>query len=40
MAEPFQIGRVFTPLPWAMWLIDITGAFQAWREGATVLDPT
>jgi hypothetical protein len=40
MADTFQIGRVFTPLPWATWLIDITGAFRAWREGATVLDPT
>lgn len=36
----FTIGRVFTPLPWAVWLIEATGAFQAWREGATVLDPT
>src|SRR5262249_14996798 len=40
MAETFNIGRVFTPLPRAIWLIEITGAFRAWLEGATVLDPT
>src|SRR5215813_301817 len=40
MAETFKIGRVFTPLPWAIWLIEVTGAFRAWVEGATVLDPT
>jgi hypothetical protein len=40
MADTFQIGRVFTPLPWAMWLIETTGAFRAWLAGATVLDPT
>jgi hypothetical protein len=40
MADTFKIGRVFTPLPWAMWLIEITGVFRAWLDGATVLDPT
>jgi N-6 DNA Methylase len=40
MANTFMIGRVFTPLHWASWLIDVTGAFQAWLDGATVLDPT
>jgi hypothetical protein len=40
MANTSRIGRVFTPLPWAIWLIEITGAFRAWLEGATVLDPT
>src|SRR5215469_15346902 len=40
MADTFNIGRVFTPLPWAIWLIEVTGAFRAWLEGATVLDPT
>jgi hypothetical protein len=38
--DTFDIGRVFTPLPWAMWLIEVTGAFEAWLQGATVLDPT
>jgi hypothetical protein len=40
MADTFNIGRVFTPLPWAIWLIEVSGAFRAWLEGATVLDPT
>jgi hypothetical protein len=40
MADTFNIGRVFTPLPWAKWLIEVTGAFRAWLDGATVLDPT
>ncbi len=40
MADTFNIGRVFTPLPRAIWLIEVTGAFLAWLEGATVLDPT
>jgi hypothetical protein len=40
MANSSQVGRVFTPLPWAIWLIEITGAFRAWLDGATVLDPT
>src|SRR5262249_33365384 len=40
MTEIFHIGRVFTPLPRAIWLIEVSGAFQAWQAGATVLDPT
>jgi hypothetical protein len=40
MAETFKIGRVFTPLSWAVWLIEVSGAFRAWLDGATVLDPT
>jgi hypothetical protein len=40
MADTFTIGRVFTPLSWATWLIEVSGAFAAWRDGATVLDPT
>ncbi len=35
-----EIGRVFTPLSWAIWLIEVSGAFRAWLDGATVLDPT
>jgi hypothetical protein len=34
------IGRVFTPLDWACWLIESSGAFDVWRNGGTVLDPT
>ncbi len=40
MTDTFNIGRVFTPLRWAIWLVEITGAFRAWCDGATVLDPT
>jgi hypothetical protein len=40
MADSFNIGRVFTPLPWAIWLIEVTGALRAWLAGARVLDPT
>jgi hypothetical protein len=40
MADTFNIGRIFTPLPWAIWLIEVSGAFRAWLNGATVLDPT
>jgi len=40
MTNSPQAGRVFTPLPWAIWLIEVTGAFRAWLDGATVLDPT
>jgi hypothetical protein len=39
-ADTLTIGRFFTPLPWAIWLIEMSGAFAAWRDGATVLDPT
>lgn len=38
-SEP-NIGRVFTPLSWAQWLICESGAYAAWENGATVLDPT
>jgi hypothetical protein len=39
IASP-QIGRVFTPLFWARWLIDRAGIFAGWVDGANVLDPT
>jgi hypothetical protein len=34
------IGRVFTPLSWAKWLVKRSGAYRLWQEGGTVLDPT
>lgn len=40
MVSTTNVGRVFTPLNWAEWLIDESGAFSAWLKGATVLDPT
>lgn len=39
MIASLQIGRVFTPLLWARWLIDHAGIFAAWVDGADVLDP-
>lgn len=35
-----SIGRVFTPLDWAKWLIIESGALRAWEQGAEILDPT
>jgi hypothetical protein len=35
-----EIGQVFTPLPWAEWLIEKWGVFDAWRDGASVCEPT
>jgi hypothetical protein len=34
------VGRVFTPLDWACWLIEASGTFEIWRKGGTILDPT
>ncbi len=36
----FEVGRVFTPLHWACWLIEASGAFDVWRNGGTIFDPT
>ena len=38
--ERSHIGRVFTPLAWAAWLIEQSAAYEAWSQGACVLDPT
>ena len=35
-----DIGRVFTPVHWAEWCLLDNGVYDAWREGATVFDPT
>lgn len=35
-----NIGQVFTPLPWAHWLIARWAVFEAWLEGARICDPT
>src|SRR5262249_32039799 len=40
MTNQLHIGRIFTPLQWAEWLIEQTGAFDAWVNGASILDPT
>lgn len=39
MVEVPDIGRVFTPLRWAEWLLEESGAYQAWRNGALICDP-
>src|SRR5262249_12422302 len=40
MCNQFHIGRIFTPIQWAEWLIEQTGSFDAWANGASILDPT
>lgn len=35
-----KVGQIFTPLPWAEWLISKFGVFDAWLNGASVCDPT
>ena len=35
-----KIGEVFTPLPWAEWLILRFGVYKKWLQGKTVCDPT
>ena len=35
-----NIGKVFTPLKWAEWLINRWGIFDAWLDGAHICDPT
>jgi len=34
------LGRVFTPTLWAEWCLETFGIYQAWRDGATILEPT
>ena len=35
-----NIGKVFTPLKWAEWLINKWNIFDAWLDGAHICDPT
>lgn len=35
-----NIGRVFTPIQWAEWCLLDNGVYDAWRDGATIFDPT
>ena len=35
-----NIGRVFTPVRWAGWLLERYDVYNAWRNGATIIDPT
>lgn len=40
MTIQHDLGRVFTPTIWAEWLLERSGAFEAWSAGATICDPT
>ncbi|WP_219335672.1 Eco57I restriction-modification methylase domain-containing protein [Candidatus Synechococcus spongiarum] len=35
-----QLGRVFTPFSWAEWCLETFGIYQAWQDGATIIEPT
>ena len=35
-----KIGRVFTPPEWAEWCLESCGVYDAWRNRATILEPT
>lgn len=35
-----NIGRVFTPIEWAEWVLSRFNIHQQWKDGATVIDPT
>jgi hypothetical protein len=39
MLDEPDIGRVFTPIKWASWLLEETGAYRAWLQGALIADP-
>lgn len=35
-----KIGRVFTPPEWVEWCLESCGVYDAWRGGATILEPS
>lgn len=35
-----RIGEVFTPLKWALWLLNKWQVFDRWVDGASICDPT
>jgi len=39
-SRSMEIGRIFTPLEWALWCIEKFGVYQRWIEGASIIDPT
>ncbi len=39
MINEQDIGRVFTPVKWARWLLEESGAYKAWTQGALIADP-
>jgi hypothetical protein len=38
--ENHKIGQVFTPLEWALWLIEQWGIFDLWIHGSSICDPS
>jgi len=34
-----KIGVVYTPIKWAKWAIEMSGAYKAWTQGALIVDP-
>lgn len=40
MLNSTKIGQIFTPIPWARWLIDRWNIFDQWCSGARICDPT
>lgn len=38
--EEVRIGEVFTPLKWAIWLVDRWGLTDRWLNGESICDPT
>lgn len=35
-----QIGRVFTPFSWVEWCLKTFDIYQAWQDGATIIEPS
>ena len=35
-----KVGQVFTPMPWAEWLVTRWGILDSWISGATICEPT
>jgi hypothetical protein len=34
-----KIGVVYTPIKWAKWAIEMSGAYKSWTKGASIVDP-
>ena len=40
LGPTMEIGRVFTPLEWAIWCVKKFGVYKRWIQGASIIDPT
>ncbi len=40
VSDEVRIGEVFTPLKWALWLVDRWGLADRWIDGESICDPT